>query len=365
MDYEETIEGETVLLAPVSDTPRASDEVFYNPAMQLNRDLSIAFVKAVEASDFLDLLAASGARGIRVAKEAGTPVTLNDANPKACSLILENAKANGVEVEVTNLNHRRLLAGRRFGFIDIDPFGPPIDFIEPALSAISSKGYLAVTATDTSALCGSYPKACMRKYGAQPIRTDCYDELGLRILLGYVARKSLEKGYGAVFKFSHSSRHYMRTYLQVNHGSKSKRQALENLGYLQYCFNCLKRKYAKLDDMEGKCACGTHYRNAGPLWTGKTADEKTCGRMLKTLLTGEYGTRRHAVKLVEKVVEEQAITLPYYNIHKAYKKQGREAEKTEKVLENIRRQGYGTAKTHYNPLGIKTDIPDIKDAITF
>ena len=76
-------------------------------------------------------------------------------------------------------------------------------------------GILGITATDTSALCGSSPKACQKKYDSLPLRTDYYNELGLRILIGHIARIAMKHEKGITPLFSHCTRHYLKTYVQV------------------------------------------------------------------------------------------------------------------------------------------------------
>lgn len=141
-------------------------------------------------------MAGSGARGIRIAREAGVQVVLNDLNPMACDLSRRNAEANGVSCEVSNDDANHFLSDKKFDFIDVDPFGPPVRYLDAAIKALSKKGFLGVAATDTSCLCGTYPRACKRKYDALSLRTDYYDELGLRILLGFIARNAVRYDFG-------------------------------------------------------------------------------------------------------------------------------------------------------------------------
>src|SRR3990172_5272692 len=95
--WKEVLEGSTRLVVPErgkfglreSGMPRRPP-VFYNPRMRLNRDVTCAVVKTLQKEGevrFADLLAGSGAKGLRVAKEAGCRVVLNDANPAAQELI--------------------------------------------------------------------------------------------------------------------------------------------------------------------------------------------------------------------------------------------------------------------------------------
>jgi tRNA (guanine26-N2/guanine27-N2)-dimethyltransferase len=172
MTFIEITEGRTILLIPRIEKLSRKNIVFYNPHMEFSRDISIAIARILKPKRFCDLLAGSGARGIRIANETGCETTVNDINPEAFKLIERNKELNKVDVNATNLDANQLLSREKFNFIDIDPFGPPVHFIDSALRSIRDKGVLAVTATDTSALCGTYPKACRRKYDATPLKTD-------------------------------------------------------------------------------------------------------------------------------------------------------------------------------------------------
>jgi len=171
-----------------------------------------------------------------MANEAGVEVFANDLNGDACGLIRRNAALNGVEVEVSNSGANCVLAERRFDYIDVDPFGPPVRFIDSAVRAVNHGGVLGVTATDTSALCGSSPGACQKKYDALPLRSDCYNELGLRILVGHIARVAMRHEKGITPLFSHCTRHYFRTYVRVNRGPGDASGSLDNVGFCSTVF---------------------------------------------------------------------------------------------------------------------------------
>ena len=69
--------------------------VFYNPAMTLNRDLSVLVLQVLNPKTVLDALSATGIRGIRYALETNAEeIWLNDINPDAFKLIIKNLKIN-------------------------------------------------------------------------------------------------------------------------------------------------------------------------------------------------------------------------------------------------------------------------------
>ena len=117
-----------------------------------------------------------------------------------------------------NCDLNSLLSESRFDYIDIDPFGSPIKFIDSAMRSISHNGLIACTATDTATLCGVYPKVCLRRYGAQPFHSNIMKEIGLRILLGVICREAgkYEKGIQPIL--SYTTDHYFRVYVRVENG---------------------------------------------------------------------------------------------------------------------------------------------------
>ena len=192
MDYKIITEGQTKLKIPDSPGLSSSEEVFYNPHMSLSRDFTVGLTRVCKSESFADVLAATGARGVRVANECDLPVSMNDLNPYAVKLMRENAKLNGIDAEIKSVDAKKFLSENRFDYVDLDPFGTPCNLVDMAFDAVKFGGIMGVCATDTSALCGSHPKACIRKYGASPYRSDFYDEAGLRLLIAFCAKNALK-----------------------------------------------------------------------------------------------------------------------------------------------------------------------------
>src|ERR1700686_2835967 len=97
-----TREGSTDLFVP-AESLRAKDPktfpAFFNPAARLNRDVSVAIAKVTKPATFLDALAGTGARGVRIAKESSkaVDVTLVEFNQVSMQIARKNAKKNKVE----------------------------------------------------------------------------------------------------------------------------------------------------------------------------------------------------------------------------------------------------------------------------
>ncbi|MBN2251989.1 MAG: tRNA (guanine(10)-N(2))-dimethyltransferase [Candidatus Altiarchaeota archaeon] len=353
----EVSEGRTRLLVPAEGRLVKKDPVFYNPEMEFSRDLSIAAVSALGSSRFCDLLSGSGARGVRVANETRAHVVANDANPNAFDLIKRNRDINSLDMEVVNEDGNLLLSGRRFDFIDIDPFGSPACFVDSALRALDNGGVLAVTATDTAALCGTSPLACMRKYDAVPLRADCYKELALRILIGFLARSAARCNKGIMPLFSHCTRHYFRAYVRVFRGSGKANRSVKNTCFVQYCFDCLWRGYRKLGELSSRCGCGGRLHTAGPLWSAEFADNVFCDSLRRNAGEMDLRLKKDVLALVDIVSGEQGVYVPFYNLHKVSKREGVPAKPMADAVSELSKGGFAALRTHFSGFGIRTDAP--------
>lgn len=312
-------------------------EVFYNPAMKLNRDICIEIIKKLKPKTICEAMAASGVRAIRLALETDSKnITANEANLNVIKTIEKNIKLNKVEdkVKITAEHAQILLRSNKYDYIDIDPFGPPAPYIEDALYALKESSILAITATDTSCLCGRYIKACERKYRARPLKCGFEKEIGLRIMIGNAQLAALKENISLVPIFSHSSNHYLRAYLQVK-----KQDVSKDIGFILYCPKCLKRKTSKTN--KAKC-CNQDMLYAGPLWLGRLWDKK---------LTKDF-------ELIKYIKEESEIdTLGFYDTHKMAKVFEKQAPRLDILMEKIRNKGYKVSRTHFKPEGIRTNAP--------
>ena len=107
------VEGTTKVLVPIpakdATFPPSAAPVFYNPEMELNRDINVAATAAFVEGFFpkkkiirgkisyLHAFSASGIRGLRIAGEVGIHAILNDWSQEAFEMIKENIKINGLE----------------------------------------------------------------------------------------------------------------------------------------------------------------------------------------------------------------------------------------------------------------------------
>lgn len=363
--FSEITEGKTLLLVPAKDghgetgtnKPRKAP-VFFNPRMKLNRDMTCSVVKALMGTNpelsFLDLLAGSGAKGVRVARETGAGVHLNDGSEKAVEAIEQNASLNDLDVTVSCENANRLLHENfnRFDFIDLDPFGTPVPFIDNAVMMAKTDGCLGITATDTAPLCGVYPESCYRKYSAVPLRGEFCHEAGLRILIGHTARAAARYARGIECLFSHSTDHYFRAFIRLNQGKEKAKKTLREMGYVYYCPSCFARETSKGPLPEAKtCPCGKPYKTAGPLWLGPIKDDDFCTSLVES---SAYLEDKRLTKLITTIKDELHEPF-YYDLHRICDALNTSVPSMKTVFEALK--DYKVSRTHFNPTAIKTDAP--------
>jgi len=352
-------EGTTeIWLPPNIMAKKSSDSVFYNPFMELNRDLSILLLKVIskEGYTFLDALAGTGARGIRVANEVGLNVTLNDRSNLAYDVIRKNAEINNLDVSIRCSDAKVLLAEENFDIVDIDPFGSPISFIDDA--CYSAKKILCVTATDTASLVGSHPPSCLRKYFSKAFMTDFYPEVGVRILIGAISRISSVYAKSIEPLFSHFTRHYIRTYLRIIKSKKEVNKMLnDKIGFILYCKNCLNRGYSYgiFSSSEKECPyCGRRMYAIGPLWLGELYNKEVIERMLHEMSYIKLNTDIDARKLLGFCRDELSIP-GFYDYHSIAKVHKIKLEPIRSVISNLTIAGYEASRTHFMGTGIKTE----------
>lgn len=354
-DFKTITEGLTDVLVSNSITskkgPGAKDKLpFYNPAMELNRDLSIVVCQWIlNNSDktirLLDGLAASGIRGLRLANEldGDFTVTINDWNEDAYKLIEENLKNSKLDnVEATNKNLNSILSENKFDYIDIDPFGSPTGFVDSAMRSISHNGIIAATATDTAALCGVYPKTALRRYGVKSFHSNVMHETALRILLGYLCREAAKHEKGIMPIISYSTDHYFRIYVQVKNGATYANKSMKN-------YSTISSDKLSLNDSEKV--------DIGPLWLGKLHDKKIIGQLRTILFEKELNNKNMVWKMLDILEEEADAPIFYYATDELASYFKKSPPKMKIIFEELQKKGYNVYRTQFSSTGFKTDAP--------
>ncbi len=378
----ETKEGLIRLLIPPQALKPLAERkpkprVFYNPEASLNRDIAVLAVRVLskQRGDLrvCDPLAGCGVRGIRfLAEGMGVrEAVINDLNPEALEFIRINLDVNGLSEKaiVFNLDARELLLRRdirRDGFdlVDVDPFGSPAPFIQPAILSLKRGGVLAVTATDTAPLSGRYPRTCLRRYWSKPLKTEYYPEVAVRILLGFIARNCTMLNRGLKPLLVHRTTQYIRVYVEIIHGTIAAEETLNKIGYLNHCLNCLYRRFAALEERAVNLCpnCGGRLEWAGPLWIGELFDTEFCNQLVVEYETSHLSGKKELDRLLKTIVSESPGSTTYYVIDELASLLRIPPPSKKTVIEKLKEMGYIASPTHFNGKGFRTNA-SLKDIL--
>jgi len=378
-------EGEISFFAPdlsiyeKKDYPPSRFPVFYNPMMVINRDLTILFIKSWiqpnpdKEVKFGEPLCGIGIRGLRVFKEIGDiDIHLNDFNELSIKLLESNLKFNKYEDKIKkytlDANDFMNLSAKpreRFTILDIDPFGSPVRFIDSAIRAlVGSNGLLCVSATDLVPLVGIYKKACFRKYGIYPIKTEYSHELALRILITFVIREAAKHDIGLNILFSYYHQHHIRCFVETNKGKLNANASLKGLGFIHHCFNCNERYVTPRGKKQvTQCeACDSEVQTIGPIWIGKLFDDEILMKMNEEIDNCKFNNNKKVKKLLTTIIEEKDAPITFHDTSRLMYEHKLKSKKLIDIVETLQKKGYIATKTHFSPISIKTNAPRIQIA---
>jgi tRNA (guanine26-N2/guanine27-N2)-dimethyltransferase len=373
-------EGKIKIVAPnlkaygvcPSDYAPSKAPVFYNPVMEFNRDVTVLAFQAFQRETkrkitICEPLTGTGIRGIRFAAEIEgvKRVISGDINQRSAKLAAHNVVLNNLQktVKIKHKEANRLLSEhsapmKRFDIVDLDPFGTPVPHLDSAIQALRNNGLLATTATDMAPLCGVHPKACVRKYGGKPLRTEYCHELAIRFLAGAVSSAAAKHDIGTQVLFSHSIEHYIRVYTKIGYGCQKADESLRNLGYILHCFHCLHREIAHkpFPDAGAKCPeCGTKMDYAGPLWIGKIFDKQFIESLINENSHRAFKNNSKISKLLTITRDEAEAPITYYVLDKLSGKLGLPSPSVATFLQTLHENGFKAIPTHFSSLGVRTD----------
>jgi len=357
--------------------------VFYNPVMELNRDIAILTLQAYQRTIGRELtvsepLAGCGIRGIRFAKEVEgiRKVSVNDINPEAFKITQYNIRLNKLtrHVSVANRDANLFLSQhdaphRRFDYIDVDPSGTPVPYMDSAVRALRDGGLLALTATDLAPLCGVYPKAALRKYGGLPLRTEYCHEIAVRLVSGCLATTAARHEMGVNVLFSHCSNHYIRIYALVSYGGNKANECICKMGHILHCFTCLHREpIANIIPLtRERCSeCNSLVKVAGPLWLGNITDKRFCGLVEQEATIRSLRNKDQILKILSLIKTESDAPVTYYVLDKICDRMNIPIPSLKEVIVKLKEKGFQASNTHFHSRGVRTNAPAkiVTEAVT-
>ncbi len=324
-------------------------DVFYNPKMVSNRDISVLFTNAINKLDDKKIydkhmktirrvhlpMSASGVRGIRMINECDVYSHFNDISEDACSLIKENLNLNKINenYEISNEDARLYLLKKenKYDYVDIDPYGSPNPFLDSILQRIKY-GYLAVTATDTAPLCGAYINMCKRKYWARPIYNHLMHEVGLRILIRKVQLVAAQYFRALIPLVSYYKDHYFRVIFFSIPSKKITDKVLKQHKTFDY------NNFEIID--------GNKF---GPIYTGKLNHKDVIEKMIEEI---DENISKDTEKFLN-LIQSEHDSLGFYHIHKICQEYKiKSVPSFDKIMNNLSKN---TSRTMFSEYGIKTE----------
>ncbi len=341
-------------------------EVFYNPLMASHRNIAVLLLNSVanENMNIADPLAGSGIRSLRFLKELKkgkiSHLFVNDAKENFRMVFKKNLALNKIStknISVFSEDASLFLLNRikdrkkpkhfcgYFDYIDLDPFGSPNPFLDAAIARICRNGVLAITATDTAALTGTYEKVTRRKYWAQPLRNYLMHEIGLRILIRKVQLQGVQFDKALIPILSYAKDHYYRAYFRNEKGKAACDKVLKEHAFFLFCARC--GNFATSASNSSKCKCGNKFLSAGPLWTGALHDRKLLQTMLKN---NPFPEEQKFLEVLRE--ESKAEMVGFYDLHVLAKKYKKEPPRMEIALKKLK-----GVRTHFSGTAIKSTLP--------
>ncbi len=342
--------------------------VFYNPLMKPCRDLTVLVNYSYFGNKsyfFIDSLAGTGVRGIRLGLETNGYGIINDVDPIAYYYMLRNIELNNLSQRVqpymcesNALFNNFTFSGVIVDYIDIDPYGSPIPFIDSAVKTLGKNSLLGVTATDTAPLVCSHRHKTLRRYNIECMKTDFEKELGLRILIYNLIIRSASQDVCLKPLISYYHKHYYRVFFETTRsGSKAFENVSKCRGYLWYCPKTLERGFVKeINTIENNCSDGEQIV-AGPLWICNLGDTDFLKKLIDNVEKFANYIDLNLLKQLKILLYEYRIEQPYIRYDKFFSKIGRNMIPIEEFINIIKKQGFEASRSHFDPRGVRTNAP--------
>ena len=344
-------EGRTEIFVPEIHSTHGPGKkvgpVFFNEQMSFNRDVSVMLLRALGRDSITvgDAMAATGSRSVRIANEVpGSEVVANDISETAMPWIERNIELNHLDNCVaSNKDMHVLFSERSFNYVDLDPFGSPMPFLQSAIRGVGRKGILAITATDMAPLAGAHAPKCRRRYQCEPVRGYMCHEGGLRILMCNVARELAKFDRGMKPLLSFYADHYYRTYVQIEEGAKAADATLEKLGFMHYDTDTMERSISPICDDDHRL---------GPFWLGPLHDQDFLGKFDTEGMADE----RRCIKYLDLWRNELDDQVFVYDVSELSSHLKMSPPKLTEFVDLLKQHGRASL-THFSPTEFMTDIP--------
>lgn len=359
--------------------PTRSMPVFYNPAMVVNRNISVLGVHAWKdntrgSTKICDAMCGAGIRGIRYLLESGIDdahVDFVDLNPAAIRSCEENIALNQIpptawKTHVQDAN--AFLYGRavheedRYAVIDLDPFGNPMPYVDGALKALRrERGLLHLNATDLAVITGVHRLATLRKYQVTPMRdVPHHAEISARVVIGAIFKRAMAQDITIKPLFTLARHHFIKIIAErVSSIDQANVDRQNALGYMMQCRACKDHHVVRVDELRASSECpackSTHVDHAGPLWIGELQDAGFCKAMLASFKDFRYMRgKQETAKILGLAAGAAGFPAGSHDVHEIAASLTLSPPSMEIIVDDLHRAGFLAARDVINPTAIKT-----------
>ncbi|WP_455463159.1 hypothetical protein [Candidatus Hodarchaeum mangrovi] len=371
-------EGRREYLVPVSsikgNAPNKSDEVFFNSYQEINRDISILMLRAyqiihdVDSIKICEPLCGIGVRSCRYNQEIlNSNLFSNDLNPKALAIFQQNIsllpQKSRKSIQLFNMEANQFLQHLNqereiFDYIDIDPYGSPIPFVQNAIKILNFKGLIALTATDLANLAGVYPKALYAKYGLShfDIRIGNIHEIAARALIAGIQRIALIHNQTLIPILTFYHRHFIRVFFVRYRGVK---KIISETGFIIQCKKCHTIYSSTIGKINTCSSCNsTDSYSIGPIYLGLLHDANYITKILNDPHLSNLGTNYLLKKLIKRIEEEIQIPVPWsFHIPNIADQINSRLPPITQIMNLLKNKGFRCSRTHFSGSSIKTTAP--------
>lgn len=386
-------------------------EAFYNPAQELNRDLTIlavntyfTFTKYKKQKEINSLpsykfsicepLSATGLRGMRYFTEIPESklslIVNNDMDINAVDCIKQNMKLNNVNENIFKVyqqdaNHLLYTHPKAFDVIDLDPYGSAIPFIDSCIYASKNNALLCLTFTDMPVLCGNYPETTLYKYGVIPYKSTFCHEMAKRIAL-YAISSNASK-YKKVIKplLSYNADFYIRLFILIKDSAEDCKRNPFKYGYMYHCRSCQNRtiipmasyqenkfkngkpnsfvKFNNLIHERTHCElCNSAMCMSGPFWIDDLHDEDFITSLKETLNQKEFDYLKYKERIhliLKSIGDEMKLKdeIFYYDYSQCNRDVNLSSFKLSLFEGALNSLKYNMEQSYYDPNLFKTNAP--------
>lgn len=315
--------------------PGKAEPGFYNSSQKLNRDVTILFLRWAKPKLALDGFGGTGIRGIRFSLETETKTVISERNVVSAGIIARNIEANEAEVELKTETFQSALSESLYDFIDIDPYGTAVQYMDQAIDSVRNNGFIAVTATDLSVLTGSVPSKTRLRYGSVVLNDAFRHETGARVLAGNFARRAaaLEREAIPCMTVWHS--HYYRIIFRIRSGTGVASKNMENIGFIN-----------KHDQLS------RYYMNTleGPLWLGNLFSRD----FISGMTVPEYMAGDSTLMKYTDTFRNEDLSTLFCDVAEIGRLKHDSPAKLTDAMELLKKNGHRElGRTQFSPTGIK------------